>query len=244
MNRQGPDHPRDPVGDPFPRRRRSRCRAGLPDAASARSSLPRRTPPWSYMSGSVDPERCPLRASPTLRVRRVPPVPSPAKARYVSVCAHTGRTASQPPGARTLEVPHDPLQPADLSALLSTAVEQALRAPSVHNTQPWRWRITSGSSCTPTGTATLRRPTGPTRPPAELRRRGTRALVNDVRATAVVAVAIGIGLAELVGRSRASRGQAGPGSERPDAPFGVRGTVLALAVGLVSREVPQSGFCW
>jgi hypothetical protein len=30
----------------------------------------------------------------------------------------------------------------DLSALLSTAVEQALRAPSVHNTQPWRWRIT------------------------------------------------------------------------------------------------------
>jgi nitroreductase len=33
----------------------------------------------------------------------------------------------------------------DLSALLSTAVEQALRAPSVHNTQPWRWRITPGS---------------------------------------------------------------------------------------------------
>jgi nitroreductase len=36
-------------------------------------------------------------------------------------------------------------RPADLSALLSTAVEQALQAPSVHNTQPWRWRITSGS---------------------------------------------------------------------------------------------------
>jgi nitroreductase len=30
------------------------------------------------------------------------------------------------------------LQPADLSA----AVEHALRAPSVHNTQPWHWRIT------------------------------------------------------------------------------------------------------
>jgi nitroreductase len=30
------------------------------------------------------------------------------------------------------------LQPADLS----TAVEHALRAPSVHNTQPWHWRIT------------------------------------------------------------------------------------------------------
>ena len=36
-------------------------------------------------------------------------------------------------------------RPADLSALLSTAVEQALRAPSVHNTQPWRWRITADS---------------------------------------------------------------------------------------------------
>jgi nitroreductase len=29
--------------------------------------------------------------------------------------------------------------------LLCTAVEQALRAPSVHNTQPWRWRITPNS---------------------------------------------------------------------------------------------------
>lgn len=27
------------------------------------------------------------------------------------------------------------------AADLYTAVEQALRAPSVHNTQPWRWRI-------------------------------------------------------------------------------------------------------
>ena len=34
-------------------------------------------------------------------------------------------------------------RPADLSALLSTAVEQALRAPSVHNTQPRQWRITA-----------------------------------------------------------------------------------------------------
>ncbi|GAA5162347.1 NAD(P)H nitroreductase [Pseudonocardia eucalypti] len=30
---------------------------------------------------------------------------------------------------------------ADLSADLSAAVSDALRAPSVHNTQPWRWRI-------------------------------------------------------------------------------------------------------
>jgi nitroreductase len=27
------------------------------------------------------------------------------------------------------------------TADLSTAIEHALRAPSVHNTQPWRWRI-------------------------------------------------------------------------------------------------------
>ena len=39
--------------------------------------------------------------------------------------------------------------------LLITAVEHALRAPSVHNTQPWRWRIADDtSSCTPTGTGT------------------------------------------------------------------------------------------
>jgi hypothetical protein len=38
-------------------------------------------------------------------------------------------------------VSHRP-RPADLVALLSPAVEQALRAPSVHNTQPRRWRIT------------------------------------------------------------------------------------------------------
>ena len=36
-------------------------------------------------------------------------------------------------------------RPSDLSVLLSTAVEQALRAPSVHNTQPWQWRITPDS---------------------------------------------------------------------------------------------------
>jgi nitroreductase len=34
-----------------------------------------------------------------------------------------------------------PRRPTDLV----TAVEHALRAPSVHNTQPWRWRITDGA---------------------------------------------------------------------------------------------------
>ena len=33
--------------------------------------------------------------------------------------------------------------PANPPANLSRAVEHALRAPSVHNTQPWRWRITA-----------------------------------------------------------------------------------------------------
>ena len=34
---------------------------------------------------------------------------------------------------------------------LVTAVEDSLRAPSVHNTQPWRWRFRgTGASCTPT----------------------------------------------------------------------------------------------
>ena len=41
------------------------------------------------------------------------------------------------------------------TAGLTATVEHALRAPSVHNTQPWRWRTApTRRSCTPTGTGT------------------------------------------------------------------------------------------
>jgi nitroreductase len=47
---------------------------------------------------------------------------------------HSSRV-STPGSAQTVSVTHD---------TLVRAVERALRAPSVHNTQPWRWRIGDG----------------------------------------------------------------------------------------------------
>ena len=103
---------------------------------------------------------------------RVPAEPSPAEdhARVGVRPYWPYRVAST--RARMWRCPMTRSRPADLSALLSTAVEQALRAPSVHNTSR------GGGGSRRTGRAARRpgppshrdRP-GPARPRVELRRR-------------------------------------------------------------------------